>query len=71
MFDPLPTFLDTMWARFYELSNRRQWGESGPALLTWQDMQAWQFMARYTLEPWQVSAINKLDIAFVNAWRKK
>ena len=63
----LPRLAVHVWSWFLELDSSR--GNSGFSHfpITYADLKAWQEMTRIRLEPWEVSALRRLDAAYIKS----
>ena len=60
-----PDCLDYLWSWFCDLSNGRQYSESGPAALTYNEIQAWASLTKSDPDVWEVGMLRQLDRAFL------
>lgn len=65
---PLPPELRHLWQTFLELHRARPAG-FGPSPICFAEIDAWQRLKRWPLEPWEVEAIRKLDDLWLEAQR--
>jgi hypothetical protein len=63
--EPLPVGGERLWSLFYDLSNARGTGFSGPEAISWADIQAYNAMAGVEIERWEAAAIRALDNAYL------
>jgi len=60
-----------LWEWFWDLHQGRQAGMSGPASISWLDIQAWARLNLVELEPWELQAIRAMDTAYLRAASKQ
>jgi len=60
----LPEGALLIWQYFVEL-NATRGGGMGPAPISYSEMEAWQRMTRRYLPAWQITAIKRMDAAFM------
>lgn len=61
----LPAGCEMLWRDFMALHATRQVGMSGPARITYGDMVAYQTLGRFAFAAWEIEAIRRADIAFL------
>lgn len=66
----LPGGCEFVWDVFSELNITRQAGFA-PNPITYQEILAWVQLTGLMLEPWEVSALKQLDVAFLDEAGKK
>ena len=64
---PVPACAEHVWATFWELHAQRQGGVDGPCGLQWGEIYAWSQLTSEALRPWEVTAIMRMDKAFLEA----
>jgi hypothetical protein len=62
-----PAWIMYLWRWFLQLHARRGAGMSGPARITWTDMDAWARLTGTDLSPWECDVFLALDAAFFDA----
>ena len=67
----MPAGCATLWGNFLELSHCRGATQAGPLPITFLDMDAWQRVRRVALEPWEIEAIRRCDMAFLKTLGKR
>jgi hypothetical protein len=65
-----PELLEYVWTVFLLLNNTRGQGFSGPAPISYQEIDAWQRMTHNTLLPWEAEAVKKLDAVYLRVVNK-
>lgn len=60
----LPEGLEGLWGTFLSLHQSRGASMSGPARISFTDIDAMQRVTGMTLEPWEISAIRAADSAY-------
>jgi hypothetical protein len=66
----LPEYLVYLWNYFMELSRARGNNGFGPSPLAYSEIQAWARLTKQALDAWELDAILKLDVLFLNAKSK-
>lgn len=66
-----PEGLELLWSDFLELHSSRGSTGTGPARITFADIEAWQRIRGVTLLPWEVDCIRKADDGFMHSLRGK
>jgi hypothetical protein len=61
---PLPQEALFLWGYFIELHSTRG-GGMGPAAISYAEIEAWQRLTRRYLPSWQITAIKRMDQAFM------
>jgi hypothetical protein len=65
---PLPLFVMELWNAFWKLDLRRDRGQWGNALpLRYEQIDAYMRVKNHHLMPWEVEAIEAMDLAMLNA----
>jgi hypothetical protein len=65
----LPDFPDVarhVWDHFLSIHQGRSYGINGPNPISFQDIHFWSQLTGWTLSPWEVSTIKKLDVVFLS-----
>lgn len=65
----MPEFPDVashVWSYFLSIHQGRSYGISGPNPVSYQDIEAWSRLTGWTLTPWELSAVKKLDAVFLS-----
>lgn len=65
----VPPEVDHVVEWFWELSNRRPEGMSGPRLIPWSDLQAWLALTPNYVERGEVDMLCAMDHAYVDQLR--
>ena len=68
---PFPDSLRYLWEWFVQLSDGRGSSGFGPNPLSWPDFDAWSRLMRVTPDVWEVTALRKLDTAYLTSLVKK
>lgn len=63
---PLPPEVRHLWQTFLELHRTRPAG-FGVSPISFTELDAWQRLKRWPLEPWEVEAIRKLDDIWIES----
>lgn len=61
----LPPECASLWSDFLDLHSSRQAGQSGPARISFIDLDAWQRVTGAKLDAWEIDAIRGADSAFM------
>lgn len=61
----LPVGCGLLWRDFMALHNGRGSSGYGPAPISYRDLQAFQEVEGVRLEPWEVRAIRRADVAYL------
>lgn len=67
----IPAGADFYWRAFAELSAARSVGQTGPAPLSFQDIEAWARLHRWPLQPHHVTLITAMDRIFLEQARRR
>ena len=60
-----PMLLSHVWSAFCSLSNSRASGFSGPSPITYTEIQSWKEATQTPLDPWEVEAIKRIDVVYM------
>ena len=66
----LPAGCEYLWSDFMDMHSTRQFRDSGPAPISFLDIDAWQRVNGVALQPWQLNAIRRADAEFLRATAK-
>jgi hypothetical protein len=61
----IPFYIEHIWIWFWQISNGRSAGMSGPNALTWQDIKAWKDLLQVQIRPVEVEIIYEIDRAYL------
>lgn len=64
---PIPVAGERVFSIFRRLSLRRPSGGMGASAIPWEAIQAFQGLTGVILAPWEVEAVERLDMAFLEA----
>lgn len=67
----LPKGAKQLWDEFLQLHGSRGSSGWGPQRITFVDIDAWQRVNGVTFEPWEISAIRKLDDIWLSEFAPK
>lgn len=65
----MPDFPDVarhVWDHFLSIHQGRTYGINGPNPISYQDIESWTRLMGWTLGAWEISAIKRLDAAFLS-----
>jgi hypothetical protein len=64
--EPLPSGGERLWMLFFDLSNARGQGFSGPEAISWGDIDAYDRMTGADIERWEAAALRRMDDAYLS-----
>jgi len=59
----LPPAVDTLYHAWRQIAATRQYGEAGPAPITWAEIAGWQQAMHTALNPWEAETLQEMDRA--------
>jgi hypothetical protein len=68
--EPLPIGGERLWMLFFDLSNARGQGFSGPEAISWGDIDAYDRMTGADIERWEAAALRTMDNAYLDECAK-
>jgi hypothetical protein len=64
--EPLPIGGERLWMLFFDLSNARSYGFSGPDAISWTAIKAYDEMTGADIERWEAAALRTMDNAYLD-----